>query len=73
MEYFMQTIAVLGSDFKILKVICDLGYYLIKFIKYLEYKSYSYIISAPICQLIQKKILDQKLGTKVADGIEISI
>ncbi len=71
-EYFKQTVAVLESNFKILKVICDSGYYLISFIDYLESKSYSYIISAPICQLIQKKILEQKQWIEVTDGIELT-
>lgn len=71
-EYFKQTVAILGNDFKVLKVICDSGYYLINFIEYLESKSYSYIISAPICQLIQNKILEQKDWIKVTDGIELT-
>ena len=71
-EYFKQTVDILGDDIKVLKVICDSGFYLIRFIEHLENKSFSYIISAPICQLLQKKILEQKNWTQVVDGIDIA-
>ena len=71
-DFFAQTVHVLGNDFKVLKVICDSGFYLINFITYLESHSYSYIISSPISQLIQRKILEQKNWIKVADAIEIT-
>jgi len=71
-EFFKQTRSVLGNKFKVLRVACDSGYYLIDFIKYLEANSYTYIISAPMSQLLQKKILEQKEWTHVADGIEVT-
>ena len=45
-EFFEQTLKSLGQNFKVKKVLCDSGFYLIKFIEYIEQRdlntSYQY-------------------------------
>ena len=69
--FFNETISYL-PNVKIERVLADSGYYLQGFIKILEEGGYEYIISAPIIQVLQRKIYALKDWTTVAPGIEIS-
>lgn len=69
-EFFKQTIHHLGSNFIVQRVLGDSGYYKIEFIKHLEEHGYVYIISVPICPILQRTILDQDKWHSITEGIE---
>ncbi len=70
-DFFHQTRLALGKDFRVNRVLCDSGFYLIEFIEYLESEEYSYIIAVPITQVVQREILGVKNWKKIAKGIEV--
>lgn len=70
-EFFRQSRLSLGKDFSVKRVLCDSGFYLIEFMKYLEAEEYSYIIAVPISQAIQREILGVKNWRKISKGIEV--
>jgi len=53
-------------------VLCDSGFYLVKFIEHLETKGLSYIIAAPISHAIQNAIHSIELWEKLDEGIEVA-
>jgi hypothetical protein len=69
-RFFCQTLLSLGGDFHINRVLCDSGFYEIEFIEYLEGKHFSYIISVPISQTIQREILRVRQWDTVSKGVE---
>ncbi|MDY6862075.1 MAG: transposase [Thermodesulfobacteriota bacterium] len=71
-EFFEQTLKSLGQNFKVKKVLCDSGFYLIKFIEYIEQKGFKYIISVPMAQIIQRMIMSIKSWERVSKGIEVA-
>ena len=71
-EFFEQTLKSLGKDFRIKRVLCDSGYYLIEFIKYLEEKGFKYIISVSMAQIIQRRIMSIRKWIEVTKGIEVA-
>lgn len=70
-DFFHQSQLALGDDFRVKRVLCDSGFYLIEFIKYLESGHYSYIIAVPISPVIQREILSIINWKTVSKGIEV--
>ena len=70
--FFEQTRAMLGEKFRVLRVLCDSGFYLIEFIKHLETKGFKYIIAVPISHAIQKAIYCVTQWRQLDDGIEVA-
>jgi len=70
-EFFHQTLILLGEDFRINRILCDSGFYLIDFIEYLEHKGFSYIIAVPISQPIQREILQVRQWQRISKGVEV--
>jgi hypothetical protein len=69
-DFFAQTVLSLGS-FSINRVLCDSGFYDIDFIKHLESKKYSYIISVRIIEILQHKSIHDVVFKKIDDGLEV--
>jgi hypothetical protein len=69
-EFFRQTVRTLEGKMSVTRILADTGYYLIGFVDYLERNGYSYIISAPMNQIIQRRIFDIKDWAPVDEGIE---
>jgi len=69
-EFFEQTVEVLGKGFRVRRVLCDIGFYLVNFIEYLETKGFCYIIAVPISQILQRKIVRVKGWKEISRGIE---
>jgi hypothetical protein len=69
-NFFRQTLILLGGDFRIKCVLCDSGFYLIDFIEYLEQKSFSYIIGVSISHTLQRQIMQVREWKKVSKGVE---
>ena len=63
---------MLDESFKVSRVLCDSGFYLIEFITCLEEKGLSYIISVPISRIIQQQIENIKQWKRVTYGIEVA-
>ena len=70
-DFYNQSRLALGREFRIKRVLCDSGFYLIEFIEYLEYEGHRYIIAVPISQAIQREILGIKNWKKISKGIEV--
>ena len=70
-RFFRQTLLSLGREFHVTRVLCDSGFYEIEFIKYLEGKHFSYIISVPISHTIQREILRVRQWHTVSKGVEV--
>ena len=70
-DFFIQTRSSLGKGFRVRRVLCDSGFYLIDFIEYLESEQNSYIIAVPISQAIQRAILGVRDWKKISKGIEV--
>lgn len=70
-DFFRQTRLALGKGFCVNRVLCDSGFYVIDFIKYLESEQYNYIIAVPISWAIQREILGVKNWKKISTGIEV--
>ncbi len=58
-DFFDNTIIFLNVN--VYRIAADTGYYLVSFIEHLEMKAFKYIIGAPMCQVMQKEILNIKL------------
>jgi hypothetical protein len=69
--FFNQTLISLGEGFRVNRVLCDNGFYLIDFIEYLESNGFSYIIAAPVSPIIQRKIFSVTRWDRVSEGIEV--
>ncbi len=69
-EFFNQTVRSLGDKIKVTRVIADTGYYLVNFIEHLEQNGYLYIISAPMNQILQRRIFEIKEWIRIEEGIE---
>jgi hypothetical protein len=70
-DFFRQSRLALGKDFKVNRVLCDSGFYLIEFIEYLESEYYSYIIAVPVSWSIQREILGVRNWNRISKGIEV--
>jgi hypothetical protein len=70
-SFFHQTLILLGEDFRINRILCDSGFYLIDFIEYLEHRGFSYIIGVSISPVIQRQILQVREWKKVSKGVEV--
>jgi len=70
-SFFHQTLILLGEDFRINRILCDSGFYLIDFIEYLGQKRFSYIIGVSISHPIQREILQVRQWKKVSKGVEV--
>ena len=70
-DFYHQSRLALGSEFRVRRVLCDSGFYLIEFIEYLESEGNSYIIAVPISHAIQREILAIKNWKKISNGIEV--
>ncbi len=70
-NFFRQTLILLGEDFCVNRVLCDSGFYEIEFIEYLDQKHFSYIIAVPISHTIQREILQVKQWQKISKGVEV--
>jgi hypothetical protein len=71
-EFFHQSVHSLSPMFKVKRVLCDAGFYLIDFIKHLESEHYIYVIAARLCPIIQKEIYRVKEWKRIAKGIEVA-
>lgn len=71
-DFFKQTIITLGPNFKVKRVLCDSGFYLVEFLDYLEFEGYTYIISVPILEILQKEIIRITDWHLIAEGIEVA-
>jgi len=70
-EFFAQTVLALGKSFRTNRVLCDSGFYDIEFIKYLESRSFSYIIAVRIMEVIQYKAVHDIDLKRIDHGIEV--
>ena len=70
-DFFRQSVLSLGAGFRIIRVVCDSGFYEIAFIKHLEKEGYLYIIAVPISPILQRAIMAVKCWKPVAPGIEV--
>lgn len=70
-SFFHQTLILLGEGFRINRILCDSGFYLIDFIEYLEQRGFSYIIGVSISHPIQREILQVRQWKKVSKGVEV--
>ena len=70
-SFFHQTLILLGEGFRINRILCDSGFYLIDFIEYLKQKRFSYIIGVSISHPIQREILQVREWKKVSKGVEV--
>ena len=70
-DFFRQSVLCLGAGFRVIRVVCDSGFYNIEFIKHLEKEGYLYIIAAPIFPILQRAIMAVKYWKPVAPGIEV--
>jgi len=71
-EFLRQTLVALGERFRVKRILCDSGFYLIGFIKYLESNDFTYIIAAPMMQVLQWKIHAITEWQRVDDGIDVA-
>jgi hypothetical protein len=71
-DFFDQTVASLGSAFRIKKVLCDAGFYIFRFMAHLESQNHLYIIAAPLSRILQKRIWRIQDWRRLARGIEIA-
>lgn len=71
-DFFEQTRQMLGKDFRVKGVLCDSGFYLIKFIEYLEKMGFCYTIAVPMWEIFQREIMGIKEWRKVSQGIEVA-
>jgi hypothetical protein len=71
-DFFEQTVLNLGVNFNVKRVLGDSGLYLAEFLDYLESKGYTYIISAPMLEILQKEIYRIKDWQQIAEGIEVA-
>ncbi len=70
-NFFHQTLLVLGEVFRLIRVLCDSGFYEIEFIEYLEQKGFIYIIAVPMSHTIQREILGVKHWHMISKGVEV--
>ena len=70
-DFFRQSRLALGKDFHVNRVLCDSGFYLIKFVEYLESEQYSYIIAVPISRAVQREIFTVTNWQNISKGIEV--
>jgi hypothetical protein len=70
-DFFTQSVLSLAEGFRVIRVVCDSGFYNIEFIKHLEKEGYLYIIAAPISAILQRAIMAVKDWKPVAPGIEV--
>lgn len=72
-DFLKQTVVIaLGDSFCVKRVLCDSGLYQVGFIKYLETKGFTYIIAAPMSQILQKVIYSISDWKKVDKGIDVA-
>lgn len=71
-EFFDQTVATLGSDFRIKRVLCDSGFYMFRFMSHLESLKHLYIIAAPLSRHLQRRMMEVVDWRRVDRGIEIA-
>lgn len=70
--FFEQTRLILGESFRVKRVLCDSGFYLIAFIKHLEGLTFRYIIAARICRALQREIRKIIRWEEIEEGIEVA-
>ena len=71
-DFFNQTFASLAKiSYKVRRVLCDSGFYLIEFIEHLENKGLTYIMAARAYRPLQNRIMKIENWERVADGIEV--
>ncbi len=71
-NFFNQTFTSLAKiPYKVRRVLCDGGFYLIEFIEHLESKGLTYIMTARVYRPLQKRIMRVEKWERVADGIEV--
>jgi len=70
-DFFRQSVLSLGAAFRVIRVVCDCGFYNIEFIKHLDKEGCLYIIAAPIFPILQRAIRAVKHWKRVAPGIEV--
>lgn len=72
LDFFKQTLKAVVAQFSIKRILCDSGFYHIDFIEYLEANRYSYIIAAPMIQLLQQRIWNIRKWSRVVRGIHVA-
>ena len=70
-NFFRQTLMVLGDNFCVTRVLCDSGFYEIDFIEYLKLNSFHYIIAVPASPIIQRQILTVREWKRVSVGVDV--
>jgi len=70
-EFFQQSVHALGEGFRVKTVLCDVGFYQVEFLHYLETQGRSYVISAPLMPVLQQEIKRVENWKRVAKGIEV--
>jgi len=70
-DFFEQSVKSMGSGFKVKRVLCDSGFYLVRFIEYLEKEGYTYIIAVPMSQILQRRIERLHTWKEIDKGIEV--
>jgi len=70
--FFKQTVELLGQGFRVKGVLCDIGFYLMGFIEYLEAHGFRYMIAVPISPILQRQILGITEWEQVSAGVEVA-
>ena len=69
--FLRQTLLALGEAFHVRRILCDSGFYLVEFMKWLEGRGFVYIISAPLKGVLQQEIFALTVWERVEEGIEV--
>lgn len=70
--FFRQTIAALGKDFRVRRVLCDSGFFQVKFLRYLEKEGFRYIIAVRFHGPIKVLLAGIAEWRTVDKGIEVA-
>ena len=70
-DFFEQSYRALGEGFRVRRVLCDSGFYDVRFIEYLESGGHSYIIAAPMLTILQAQISKIEEWKWIAKGVAV--
>jgi hypothetical protein len=70
-DFFRQTEAAMGADFRIRWVLGDSGFYHVALIEHLERQGHRYILAVPISWVLQKAIQRVPAWREIDPGIEV--
>jgi hypothetical protein len=71
-DFFSQTFESLSETFRVRWVLCDSGFYLLEFLRFLEAFCFRYIIAVRLSRPLQRELLRIRDWRKVDEGIEVA-